>query len=66
MRKGFAAIPVSGEYWDDKFEVCRDPFSYKKRRINCWMDAIAVKDGSVIKEWVEKLSSARVRVSCPS
>ena len=50
MRKGFAAIPVSGEYWDDKFEVCRDPFSYKKRRINCWVDAIAVKDGSVIKE----------------
>lgn len=64
MRRGFAAIPVTGEYWDDDFEVCRDPKRYHKKRINCWMDAVAVLEGSAMQEWMEQFSSAHVRVSC--
>jgi len=61
--KSFVALPVTAEYWDDAFEVARDPKGYGVHPT--WMDAIAVKDGSTLQDWIERRSSSHIRVSCP-
>lgn len=55
-QQGFVAIPVSGDYWDDSFEVARDPKSYGYHYT--WMDAMAVQKKSSLQAWIEQQSQS--------
>lgn len=52
--EGFVALPVTGNYWEDSFEVGRNPKSYGFRYT--WMDAMAVPQGSLLQQWIERQS----------
>jgi len=53
-KDGFVALPVNGNYWNNTFEVGRDPKSYGFRYT--WMDAMAVPQGSPLQHWIEQQS----------
>jgi hypothetical protein len=59
---GYCAIPVSGKYWHDEFEIGRDPISYGLPFT--WMDFISVQEGSALQTWLE--SNSRKATFCPS
>ena len=68
---GFVAIPVTAEYWDDNFEVARDPKAWgikhpspTAKHYPTWLDAISVQENSPLQKWIDKQSYPFVRVSC--
>ena len=48
------AIPLSDSYWDDAFEIGRNPHNYDKPFT--WFDFVAAPKGSDVQLWIEQVS----------
>ena len=48
-------IPLYNDYWDDVFEIGRNPKAYGL--LFTWFDFIAVPHGSDLQVWIEKMST---------